>query len=117
MNSGDMSDDTRLVMSASYSWMVVCISVDSSMSDVRVLVGGWVDVCVWLGRRCEVVYRQACREERGNGRKFGVEACSRSALHTWKRPELFLRYLTYFTEFFPPHPVMAASHRRGERTM
>lgn len=46
MNSGDMSDDTRLVMSASYSWMVVCISVDSSMSDVRVLVGGWVDVCV-----------------------------------------------------------------------
>lgn len=46
MNSGDMSDDTRLVMSASYSWMVVCISVDSSMSDVRVLVGGWVDMCV-----------------------------------------------------------------------
>lgn len=47
MNSGDMSDDTRLVMSASYSWMVVCISVDSSMSDVRVLVGGWVCVCGW----------------------------------------------------------------------
>lgn len=44
MNSGDMSDDTRLVMSASYSWMVVCISVDSSMSDVRVLV--CVCVCV-----------------------------------------------------------------------
>lgn len=47
MNSGDMSDDTRLVMSASYSWMVVCISVDSSMSDVRVLVCVCVCVCGW----------------------------------------------------------------------